>query len=77
MDEQEKSLQIHEWERYGYFHLFSMKWEKKNLKYLQSGIDMVFHRIFPFYANLYIPRRSFFSVSSPRPDLADKDLISI
>ena len=25
---QEKSLKIHEWERYGYSHLFSMNWEK-------------------------------------------------
>ena len=25
---QEKSLKIHEWERYGYPHLFSMNWEK-------------------------------------------------
>ena len=24
----EKSLKIHEWERYGYSHLFSMNWEK-------------------------------------------------
>ena len=24
----EKSLKIHEWERYGYPHLFSMNWEK-------------------------------------------------
>ena len=28
MGAQEKSLQIHEWERYGYSHLFSMSWEK-------------------------------------------------
>ena len=25
---QEKSVQIYDWERYGYFHLFSVKWEK-------------------------------------------------
>ena len=25
---QEKSLKIHEWERYGYLHLFSMNWQK-------------------------------------------------
>ena len=42
MDQQEKSLQIYEWERFGYSHLFSMKWGKKNLKYPQSESDMVF-----------------------------------
>lgn len=59
MDSMEKSLQIIEWERYRYSYLFSMNWEKIFLNFFKSpqlGNYMAFHRIFPCYGNLDIPR---------------------
>ena len=38
---QKKSLQIHEWERYGYSHLFSMNW-KKTFLYIRKPMGTSF-----------------------------------
>ena len=56
-----KSLQIHEWERYGYSNVLSMNWEKifpNFLKSPQPEDDMAFRRIFSCYENQDIPTHS-------------------
>ena len=41
LNSQEKSLKIHEWERYGYSHLFSMNWVKI-LPYIAKSMETGF-----------------------------------
>ena len=56
---QEKFFQTHEWEKYGYFHLFSMKGKKifsNFLKNRKPKNDMAFHSIFSRYGYSYILR---------------------